>query len=152
MHFKSRALAIASTFSSLALTSCLDFTHFSGPNATVAIQPQVKLIPVGTTQTFTTVTKNVSNVPLWSVNGNLRAGFIRLAGLSYLLAPTQPQLAILSRSSIQRPKSVQEPLKGRLDLPQGSLLDNIRLIRSLRLKRSLSSALSLSACHLLTHL
>jgi hypothetical protein len=80
MKFRSSALAIATVCSSLALTSCFEVTHLSGPNATVAIQPQIQSISVGATQTFTTITKNAPNIPQWSVEGNSTSGLPTVGG------------------------------------------------------------------------
>jgi hypothetical protein len=87
MEFKSSAIAI--TCSALALTSCLEFTHFSGPNATIVIQPQIKSIPVGTTQTFTAETKNAVSVPIWSINGNFTSG-LQTTGGTFVSASSDP--------------------------------------------------------------
>jgi hypothetical protein len=80
MKLRSSALPIATICLSLALTSCLEVTQVSGPNAIVAIQPPIQSISVGAIQTFTTITKNAPNIPQWSLEGNSTSGLPTVAG------------------------------------------------------------------------
>ncbi len=119
MQLKSSALAIAITFSSLPLTSCLEFNHISGPNATVAIQPQIKSIPVDATQTFTTVTTNIQNVPLWSVNGNFKSG-LPTAGGTFVSTTSDP-------SSISYSAPAVPPIYTDAQISAGAVQGSVRL-------------------------
>jgi hypothetical protein len=99
MQLKSSALAIAVICSSLFLTSCLEISHVSGPNATVAIQPQIKSISANAVQTFTTVTRDAPNDPIWSVNGNSTSGLITPGG-TFVSTSSNRQSAIYTAPAV----------------------------------------------------
>jgi hypothetical protein len=119
MKLRSSALSIATICFSIALTSCFQVTHVSGPDATVAIQPQIRSIPVGATQTFTTVATNVPNVPQWSVEGNSTSGLPTVGG-TFVSASSDP-------ASISYTAPAVPPIYTDAQINAGAIQGSVRL-------------------------
>jgi hypothetical protein len=99
MKLKLSAFALLVCCVPLLLTSCFSFNSFSGRNVTVAIQPQIKSISINTSQTFTTVTRNAPNVPLWSINGNYKSGVSTPSGV-FVTTSSAPASAVYTAPAV----------------------------------------------------
>jgi hypothetical protein len=74
MKSESTSLRIVMSTFFIPLIGCFGISSFNDRNVTVAIQPEIKSIPVNSSQVFMTVTKNAPNVPLWSINRSYKSG------------------------------------------------------------------------------
>jgi hypothetical protein len=66
-----RFVALVTTASLLALTSCSGGMKYSYSNVSVVIAPQVTSVQAGSTQSFSTTVANAPNLPIWTINGNI---------------------------------------------------------------------------------